>query len=134
MMPDGDTISCSRLEPRAEREDQEQRGGEPAPGAAARAVPMRRPNGVSASWPATKYSAGDADGGEQHERRSSRPRSELEHRQREDVERRVVAEDRIGLAERHLVPPREQRQPLARRERRDQERRDRGEHQTSGRT
>ena len=102
-------------EPRAEREQQEERRGEPRQVRPARDRRCAEPNGVSASWPATRRGPRCRSPRPARPARSPSARTSSRSRQREDVERGVVAEDRVGRAERHVLPPRQQRQPFARR-------------------
>ena len=111
-------------EPRPECEEQEQCGNQHAQ------VPPRR---VADQQPAERVEhqalAGEVndahdDGGEQH-RDEGQVLEELKKRQLEEVERNVVAQDRVVGAERHGVARHEPDVPLARRIQGDEERDDR---------
>ena len=100
------------IQPGAEREDEEQRRREPRamPADAWRhAQPERRQRELAGK----NVDAGGTGGREQDER-ERQAACEIEHRHREDVERHVVAENRIRGRKIRPMPPREDRQPFRR--------------------
>ena len=92
------------IHPRAEGQRREEQRGED------RQVPSRAPRHHHGRGKPRREVAGyqiDSADGERREddERLGEPVDELQERQREDIERDVVAQDRIGLAERNRIAP-----------------------------
>ncbi len=108
--------------PGAEREHQEEQSGKGCQVATDTLIDPQ------AEWRQRRLAGDEIErersGRGQHQQCEAHPPDQLERRQRKHVHRRVVTEDRIGFAEGDLVPPQEDRHPLARDEGGDQERAD----------
>ena len=98
-------------EPGAEREHEEEHRREPSQ-VAARAIVDPQSEGRHGDLAGREIQPGDSCRGEQDEaeRHASQ---QCQRRQGKDIHRRVVAKHRVRLAKGHLVPPREERHPLA---------------------